>query len=364
MKYIVYLTINLKCKINNKHRIYVGVHKTDNPDIFDGYIGCGVKINQPSTYMYPKTPFQYAVKKYGVDSFIRITLYQFDNELDAYKKEKEIINNDFLKLDHVYNISIGGSVEDRYKPLYQFNYDGVLVKKWESSKDAYDFYGYPQNKWDSAKRWKCSFLGYYWSTQNSIDIKDFTNEPLSKITYLYNKNGKLLKEFNSRTECAKYLNYDNGELSRSIKNENLILKQYYVSDKLVDIFIPKPRVQYKNQKFYVYNKNGDFICECIGKKLMNVINLKSWSKIYHIFTHNNNWYKDFYISLNKVEKVPIKSISNSKSILVYDKYGNFIEECPSIKYTKEKYNIPSCKFKNIQNGEKHYNDFIFKYNSK
>ena len=36
MKYIVYKTTNL---INGK--IYIGVHRT-NPDIFDGYIGCGV----------------------------------------------------------------------------------------------------------------------------------------------------------------------------------------------------------------------------------------------------------------------------------------------------------------------------------
>lgn len=35
MNYIVYKTTNL---INGK--IYVGVHRT-NPDIFDGYIGCG-----------------------------------------------------------------------------------------------------------------------------------------------------------------------------------------------------------------------------------------------------------------------------------------------------------------------------------
>ena len=45
MKYIVYQTIN---KINNK--IYIGVHKTENPDIFDGYLGCGAYANVPSTY--------------------------------------------------------------------------------------------------------------------------------------------------------------------------------------------------------------------------------------------------------------------------------------------------------------------------
>lgn len=39
MKYIVYLTTNL---VNKK--IYIGVHGTENPDKFDGYLGNGVKI--------------------------------------------------------------------------------------------------------------------------------------------------------------------------------------------------------------------------------------------------------------------------------------------------------------------------------
>lgn len=37
MKYIVYKTT---CLVNNK--IYVGVHQTYNPDIFDGYLGRGL----------------------------------------------------------------------------------------------------------------------------------------------------------------------------------------------------------------------------------------------------------------------------------------------------------------------------------
>ena len=65
-KWIVYLTVNT---VNNK--TYIGVHKTDRDD-FDGYIGCGVNINRPATYKKSKTPFQYAVNKYGIDKFIRI----------------------------------------------------------------------------------------------------------------------------------------------------------------------------------------------------------------------------------------------------------------------------------------------------
>ena len=36
MKYIVYKTT---CLINNK--IYIGLHKIEDPDIFDGYLGNG-----------------------------------------------------------------------------------------------------------------------------------------------------------------------------------------------------------------------------------------------------------------------------------------------------------------------------------
>ena len=75
MKYIVYLTKN---KIDG--RIFIGVHGTEDVEIFDGYIGNGVWANQPSSLMYPKTPFQYACKKYGIESFDRTTLYVYGNE--------------------------------------------------------------------------------------------------------------------------------------------------------------------------------------------------------------------------------------------------------------------------------------------
>ena len=47
---------------------------------------------------------------------------------------------------------------------------------------------------------------------------------------------------------------------------------------------------------------------------------------------------------------------------IYDKYGNFIENINSFKLLKEKYEIPSSKLKDIQQGDKHFNDYIFKYN--
>ena len=58
MKYIVYLTTNL---VNRK--IYVGVHKTENPEIFDGYLGNGLTIYDQSKLRHPKEPFHYAVSE-------------------------------------------------------------------------------------------------------------------------------------------------------------------------------------------------------------------------------------------------------------------------------------------------------------
>ena len=106
MKYIVYLTINLKSKVNGINRMYCGIHKVTDIEQFDNYLGDGVYMNQPSTYMYPKTPFQYAVKKYGVTSFKRITLFAYDTLEEAILKEKEIVNDEFIKQTYTYNTYI------------------------------------------------------------------------------------------------------------------------------------------------------------------------------------------------------------------------------------------------------------------
>lgn len=45
MKYLVYLT---HCISNNK--IYVGVHETVDPNVFDGYLGNGVYTTRPASY--------------------------------------------------------------------------------------------------------------------------------------------------------------------------------------------------------------------------------------------------------------------------------------------------------------------------
>lgn len=370
MKYIVYLTTNKKSNINNLNKIYIGVHKTENPNIFDGYIGCGVFVQQPSTYKYPKTPFQYAVKKYGTDSFKREILYVYDTLEDAYKKEGELVDLDFIKQDHVYNAALGGLISTNYKPLYQFDLTGKLLKFWEISKEAHDFYGYLPKDFNYAVERKLVFLDCFWSNStDQIDITEFsTNSHGSPvITHLYSKNGKWLNSFNSRKECAEYINVTDNAIKHAIRQNSLINKEYYVSNSLYDEYKPKAKNNFMNSIFYVY-ENKLLVGSYLGKEVMPVIGLNSWNRIRDIFSYMRGWYKNFYISLNEeidVENIPSKKLghNNGINVDVYTKYGEYIETLSSVKEVREKYKVPSSKIKNIQQGDKYYENWIFKYNS-
>lgn len=73
--------------------IYVGQHQTY--DLDDGYMGSGIRIVK-------------AIKKYGIENFEKTILFDFDNPEDMNKKEEEIVNEEFISRDDVYNIIIGG----------------------------------------------------------------------------------------------------------------------------------------------------------------------------------------------------------------------------------------------------------------
>lgn len=157
MKYIVYQTTNIK---NNK--IYIGVHKTQNPDIFDGYIGCGIKLNNPSTYMNPTTPLQYAVKKYGTSSFKRVTLSVFDSCEEAFNLEKTLVNNDFINRKDTYNSKIGGLGGSSYSiKINQFDLKGNYLKTWNSIMEASEFYAVSDTAINNASKVKGSCKNFF-----------------------------------------------------------------------------------------------------------------------------------------------------------------------------------------------------------
>lgn len=84
MYYTIYKITNT---INDKY--YIGKHQTKNLE--DGYMGSGRLIKA-------------AIKKYGVENFIKEILHVFDNEQEMNQKEKELV----VLSEMSYNLCEGG----------------------------------------------------------------------------------------------------------------------------------------------------------------------------------------------------------------------------------------------------------------
>lgn len=327
MKYIVYCTTNL---VNNK--TYIGVHGTENVDKFDGYLGCGVKITMPSTFMNPKTAFQYAVKKYGVKNFKRITLYVFDKAEDAYNKEKELVDEDFIKQDTNYNMILGGGSERPTEPIYQFDDNGNLVKKWNTLTEAAEFFNCPNKSFKNAILYKEKLFDYFWSRENFINRKEYSNGTPKKPVYKYTQGGKLIAEFNSITECAKLEDKKIISLITAIQGECLVNKQYYYSFTLTDEFKPKPRISLRGKKFYLYSLQGEYLQEFENcKELQEFMGVKSYSSVHDIIFRRNGLYKEYQIKLEKFDKIDsVEKRCTKKKVDVFDKTGKLLGTYDSI----------------------------------
>ena len=269
MEYIVYETTNL---VNNK--FYIGVHKTEDSNIFDGYIGCGVYMQQPSSYMNPKTPFQFAVKKYGIKNFRRKTLKVFDNIDDALKLEAELVDINFIKRTDTYNVALG---------------------------------------------------------RTEIGITQF----LYHSTYKYSASGKLVGSYESVTEAAKDAGCEEKVIYRAIKS-GMKIGDYYYSYTLTDNFIPNKLPSLKGKTIYIYDLEGNYVTSLLsGEELKNFFNITHYGNIRQAIL-NDRPYKDYQLSLEKKDKLH-KANALSKRIGCYDLNGNLIEEFSSTKQATKKY---------------------------
>lgn len=251
MKYIVYKTT---CLVNQKY--YIGVHKTEDPDIFDGYLGRGF-YKQHSWYIkHPESPLHYAIIKYGVENFSRETLFIYDNEKSAYDKEEEIVTEEFIKDSHNYNVCVGG--KHPYKPgrqVFQFDFSGHLINTYENALAASKIVKVDISNINDAINHKRTSANSLWSTSNSINISEYQITECYKY-YIYDSDGTFVQEFNSNQECIEYLNTNRGNLTRAIKLQNKI-SGYFISTEKYD----KIRIQVTklNGKLNRYTLDGKYI---------------------------------------------------------------------------------------------------------
>lgn len=155
------------------NKIYIGVHRTSSLE-FDGYIGQDIYVNRPSSIKNPKTIFARAVKKYGFKAFKRTTLKTFKRLEDALDMERFLVDKEFVARPDTYNMVIGG---------------GEIL---------------PTN---------------------------------AEKTFVYDKEGKFVKEFDSRTDAAKFI-YGNTKsvscITTAVKTGSLCNDMYQVSNKKVE----------------------------------------------------------------------------------------------------------------------------------
>jgi hypothetical protein len=135
------------------------------PFEFDGYLGSGRKM-------------KFAISKYGKNNFFRETLFVFDNHIDAFLKEAEIVNNEFIKNKNVYNTCIGGQT-----PVLCGEQNGFYGKKHSKEtlekirKSLEIFYGGKQFHNEESKRKISEFMKSFWTDETkrrmSIQRKEY-----------------------------------------------------------------------------------------------------------------------------------------------------------------------------------------------
>lgn len=315
--YILYLTINTK-----NRKIYIGVHYTKNYEVFDGYIGNGINVNQPSTNKFPKTLFQKAVKKHGFDAFQRITLFVCNKKEEAYELEALLVNDQFLKRPDVYNMKLGGEVSpDCSIEVHRYDLNGNYLQSWPSAKKASQELGCSDMSLIYAKLHKTPSFDSYWSEEKMdlLDITEFSKVQV-QIIYKYDESGNYLGYYRGQNEAAKELNCSREHVRDCIASSSKC-KKYYLSYEKVDKFVKKEKnIHTQKDKIYQYDLEGNFIteftnCKHAAEELS--LNLKSLQSKVSV----NKSYKGFQWSYEKVEKLnDIKQKSLSSTVKQVDQF--------------------------------------------
>ena len=280
--YIVYKTT---CLVNNK--IYIGVHKTENPNIFDGYIGCGV--HSANTTLHT-TIFHKAVQKYGYYNFKRETLFVYPHKKPAYKKEAELVTQDFIELDSNYNTALGGGGGAKFaKAVYQFDLTGKLICKFQNIYEAAKTINRPYKSIAAAIATKGQCSHTLWSRNAKIEVSEYSTVPV-KTYYVYDSSGTLIAESLYLNELLELVESNSGNISRAIKLQNKVKGFFITTEKLDNVsFNIAPSIGNLNQ----YTADGNLVASYHSAeeaKRLTGLKLCSISQAIKLFRKCNGFY--------------------------------------------------------------------------
>lgn len=358
MKTIVYLTTN---KVNNK--IYIGVHDTETPEVFDGYLGCGAYANQPNTYNKTKYPLHLAILKYGPHNFYRSTIRVFDNREDALKLEAELVNETFIQRADTYNIMLGGGDPPRHdKVVYEFNLQGELIKRWDSIIEATKYYHFNKDRIRMCINDKRSINDTFWSEDSNIDVSLYRISPRGSV-YQYNEVGYLLHIFNNATEASQKLDIDRQAIISAVHGRTKLHGCYYLhADENIETLLNSKQTKIKNniRSVYRYSKDGQF-----EKEYDSLIDAErdtgaNHSNICRAIKNGgvSGGYKWSYIKSDTLIKYTDTENKKAVKVAQYDLDHNLIKIWDTISECKKEF--PSC-LKVCRKQNKSTKGYIFEY---
>lgn len=329
-KFIVYCTT---CVVNQK--IYVGVHKLKNDDDKNPYLGCGVYRNCPSSYEKSKTVFQRAVKKYGPDKFIRKIIAEYDNEIDAFNLEEEIVNESFLKRTDVYNTTLGGNGGDRglnAKPCYQYDLEGNFIREFSNRQDASRFVNKGFTTIKRAIKDKIKGGEWYWSDikVDKLDLSTYKTTTNRIPIFQYSNDGKYDCCYESISDAARCVDSSTHQVSNAAKLGILLKDKYFSFEFDMQFSIAKYEYLY-HIPVYMYKITGEYITSFDNLNILKNY-LKSKCDLFK-YIRLSKPYKDIYqFSFEKLQSMPDKSVKKpaKRRIAQYDLDGNFIKEFSTI----------------------------------
>jgi hypothetical protein len=266
-RYIVYLTVN---KVNGK--IYVGVHKTNTPEKFDGYLGCGIwERKNGNPLPNPKTPLQKAVRKYGYGAFTRHTLMVFKTEEEAYAQEKLIVNEDFIKSNKNYNATLGGlggGMTVELRGIHTYTLDGKYYKQCKNFSDILNIINTVDNEsvikdniYSCIKNFSDSCYNLRWSNKEVKFLQKSKIRSTESIMQ-FTLTGEYLNTWNNASEAARSLNGDSESVNTIRKCANGVYSKaynYIWSFDGLNILDKVKNVKVQSGCIHKYSKSNEFI---------------------------------------------------------------------------------------------------------
>lgn len=352
MKYIVYLTTN---KINNK--IYVGVHKTEDPNIFDGYIGNSINIFKANPELkHPKIPFHKAVKKYGYNAFVRSTIQVFDSEEEALNLESLIVDENFIAREDTYNIALGGGLPPlRNKVIYQYSLNGDFIREWESLVAVSKEYNISSNNIGIAATYKRTSANHLWSfiKVDKLNIQEYHIYSAKIPIYLYDINKNYIRSYESMSECFKDLNVNLSTVQRAVKLGNCV-NDFYLSTVLSSKFIT-PIIPKVTGDIHQYDLDGNYIRSYTNKEELGIFKIGDINRS----IKEDRTYKGYiWIRGEKLDKVPPRKVNKIRKIGQYTMDGKLVKTFNTLREARAEFPNVSKVLRGTAN---HCHNFKFKY---